>query len=76
MGKRSSSKSFSKNISNSNNGIAGSGIFGMFGSIVDCPASDDSVFCTIMKIFNIFIVIIVVIVILWCIYYFFIKRRR
>lgn len=41
------------------NGIMGSGVFGNFGSIVKCEATDNSIFCTIMKLFNILIVMFI-----------------
>jgi hypothetical protein len=36
--------------SNNNGGILGSGIFGHFGSMVQCDANDDSMFCTLSNI--------------------------
>lgn len=35
-----------------NGGIAGSGIFGLVGSTVNCKAEDTGLFCTMMKIVN------------------------
>ena len=66
----------------SNGGILGSGIFGMFGSQVVCKGTDDTIYCNIMKMFNILMGVIMVCVILYFIYYFlntFVfssKRRR
>ena len=37
------------NADTNNGGILGSGIFGHFGSIVQCDANDDSMFCTLSK---------------------------
>ena len=64
----------------SNGGIMGSGIFGLFGTTIQCPASDTSIFCTFMKFFNVLIVSCIIIFILYTIYTMFIspyfnKRR-
>uniref|UniRef100_A0A6C0JK24 Uncharacterized protein n=1 Tax=viral metagenome TaxID=1070528 RepID=A0A6C0JK24_9ZZZZ len=62
-----------------NGGIMGSGIFGMFGTTIQCPASDTSFYCSFMKVFNFLIVFIIVFVILYTIYNVFIapsKGRR
>jgi hypothetical protein len=55
----------------SNGGILGSGIFGMFGSQVVCKGTDDTIYCNIMKMFNILLVVILVCVILYFVYYIF-----
>jgi hypothetical protein len=47
----------------SGSGMFGSGIFGFFGTTVICNASDNSLYCQIMKGVNIIIVIISVILI-------------
>ncbi len=65
MAKGGSSRSGSDS---GNGGIAGSGIFGMFGTTIQCPASDTSMYCSFMKIFNIFIVLFFVLAILYTIY--------
>ena len=63
-----------------NGGILGSGIFGLFGTTIQCPASDTSLFCTFMKFFNILIVSIMIIFIFYTVYTMFIapsfKKRR
>lgn len=51
-----------------NGGILGSGIFGLFGSVVNCNASDDSIYCNIVKIFNLLIMFGVVLFILYTAY--------
>lgn len=45
-----------------------SGIFGLFGTIVNCDADDESIYCNIMKFFNIFMVIVIVIYVLSTVY--------
>jgi len=64
----------------SNGGIMGSGIFGMFGTVIQCKDSDDSFFCNFMKAFNIFMVVLFLIFIFYTIYTMFIapafKKRR
>lgn len=54
--------------SSNNGGIMGSGVFGVFGTTIQCPASDTSFYCSFMKIFNVLIVIFVVFVILYMAY--------
>ena len=68
MGKRSSG---GESTPNNNGGILGSGIFGMFGSQVVCKGTDETIYCNIMKMFNILIVIIMFFVILYFVYYVF-----
>jgi hypothetical protein len=41
-------------------GIAGSGIFGFFGTTIKCDATDDSTYCSIMKLFNMLVVFLIV----------------
>ena len=55
-------------ISPGNGGIMGSGVFGMFGSIVNCKAEDNSAYCSIIKIFNIMIILFAVCAILYFLY--------
>jgi hypothetical protein len=64
-----------------NGGIAGSGVFGLFGSIVTCKSDDNSYYCLFVKFFNILIMTALVIYILYIIYYFvfpllFSKKRK
>ena len=49
-------------------GIMGSGIFGFFGTTIQCPASDTSMYCSFMKMFNVLIVMLVVFTILYFVY--------
>ena len=56
-----------------NGGIAGSGIFGLFGTVVNCSSTDESIYCSIMKLFNLIIVLGIVSYILFFIYVSFIK---
>jgi len=51
-----------------NGGIMGSGIFGFFGTTIQCPASDTSMYCSFMKMFNVLIVMLVVFTILYFVY--------
>jgi len=53
-----------------NGGIMGSGIFGMFGTTIRCDATDNSMYCSIMKFFNLFFMIFLVFFVLWVIYQF------
>ena len=54
--------------SSGNGGIMGSGIFGMFGTTIRCEASDNSMYCSIMKFINLFFMISLIIFILWIVY--------
>jgi len=56
---------------NNNGGILGSGIFGHFGSIVQCDANDDSMFCTLSKIVSTIMMLVFLAVVVYLIYYVF-----
>ena len=65
----------------SGGGMLGSGIFGFFGTTIRCDATDTSIYCTIMKIFNLLIVFFVVFYFLYIAYSYFnpmklIKKSR
>ena len=68
--------------SGSNGGIMGSGIFGFFGTTINCDSKDDSLYCNIMKLFNLLIVFFVVCYFVYIAYtyvlqpYVFKKRRH
>lgn len=61
-------------------GILGSGIFGFFGTTIRCDSKDESMYCNIMKWFNLLIVFFVVLYILYILYNFFVapsmRKRR
>ena len=65
-----------KSSSSSSGGIFNSGIFGFVGTSIQCDANDESVYCNIMKFFNLFMVIIFVSYILYLIYSYLSQRRR
>ena len=56
----------------SNGGILGSGIYGLFGSTttVVCQSTDNSIYCSIMKILNIIIGFISILLIIYFLYLF------
>lgn len=54
-----------------NGGILGSGIFGHFGSIVQCDANDDSMFCTLSKFVSTIMMLLFLAVLAYLIYYVF-----
>jgi hypothetical protein len=56
-------------------GIMGSGIFGFFGTTIQCPASDTSFYCSFMKLFNLIMVLGLIIFILYTAYNYFIMNR-
>jgi hypothetical protein len=59
-----------KTSTSSNGGILGSGVFGLFGTTIKCDATNNSLFCNIMKLFNILIVLFIVGYILYFAYLF------
>lgn len=68
--------SSNNNSTMSNGGIMGSGIFGAFGTFINCDSKDDSMYCNIMKLFNLMIVVIIVCVILYYIYIFLFASQK
>lgn len=65
----------------SSGGILGSGVFGLFGTTIRCDSNDTSIYCSIMKMFNLLIVFFVVCYILYFAYSYFnpmkyIKKSR
>jgi hypothetical protein len=69
-------------ISSSNGGIMGTGIFGFFGTTIKCDSTDDSIYCNIMKLFNLLIVLFVICYMVYIAYtyvlrpYFLSNKRR
>ena len=57
-----------------NGGILGSGIFGLFGTTIRCDSKDNSMYCNIMKLFNLFIITLLILYILYFASTFFKKR--
>ena len=81
MGKKFSMKSSTNpstnaNTNASNGGIMGSGVFGMFGTMIQCKAEDSSLYCSFMKIFNVMIVVLVILLILYAVYSFMSIKKR
>jgi uncharacterized membrane protein YedE/YeeE len=66
MAKRSKGGS----TTDSNGGILGSGIFGLFGTTIQCQSTDDSMYCTFMKFVNILIAAVMICAILYLAYTF------
>jgi hypothetical protein len=60
----------------SNGGILGSGIFGHFGSLVNCKAEDNSMYCMFIKFLNVFLGIFIILFILYYVYMFFIYKSK
>jgi hypothetical protein len=54
--------------STTNGGIGNSGIFGFFGTTVNCDANSNSIYCNSMKLFNLFIVLLIVMYIFYTLY--------
>ena len=51
-----------------NGGIMGSGVFGLFGSIVNCKAEDEGVYCSIVKMFNLMIMFLIACFVFYLVY--------
>ena len=58
-------------LSKSSGGLFGTGIFGFFGTTIKCDSSDNSMYCSIMKIFNLLIVFLIVSYIIYFAYNYF-----
>ena len=56
--------------SGNNNGILGSGIFGFFGSTVQCDSESNSFYCNFVKFFNLLIMTLVIVGIIFYAYTF------
>jgi len=69
MGKMGKMRNSSTGGGSNNGGILGSGIFGMFGSQVVCKGTDDTIYCNIMKMFNVLVVVIMVCLIIYFLYF-------
>ena len=54
----------------SSGGILGSGIFGLFGTTIQCQATDSSMYCSFMKFVNILIAAVMICAILYLAYTF------
>jgi membrane associated rhomboid family serine protease len=59
-----------------NGGVGGTGIFGMFGTIIRCDSKDDSMYCNLAKFINMLFMILFLAFILYILYYFFIGSRK
>lgn len=42
-----------------NGGIGGSGIFGMFGTVVQCKSDDTSMYCSLAKLINVIFMVFI-----------------
>ena len=60
-------------MSMGNGGIGGTGIFGMFGTVVRCDSKDDSMFCSLAKFVNGLIMLLFLGFVIYLVYLFFIK---
>ena len=60
MARGRSSRGRSSTDTGSNGGIFGSGIFGLFGTTIQCQATDTSLYCSFMKIVNILIAAVMI----------------
>lgn len=59
-----------KGVRMGNGGFLGTGIFGFFGTTVQCKDSDNSYYCNFAKFFNFIIMLIALTVIFYFIYTF------
>jgi membrane associated rhomboid family serine protease len=59
-----------------NGGILGSGIFGMFGTTIQCKSDDHSMYCNFMKLVNFIIMAALVLFIAYIVYSVLIAKKR
>lgn len=50
------------------NGIGGSGMHGVLGSVVTCSSTDNSYYCNFLKLFNSLIMVLMTIFIIYMVY--------
>lgn len=62
--------------SGSNGGILGSGIFGIFGTTIQCKSDDKSMYCDIMKLFNLLMILLIVLGLMYFAYTAFTQKTR
>jgi hypothetical protein len=55
----------SSSRSRNNGGIGGSGIFGFFGTTIHCDSKDTSMYCNIMKVFNLILIALIIYYLAW-----------
>jgi len=65
-----------KSSGGSNGGILGSGIFGFFGTTIECKAEDNSIYCNIMKFVNLFFALLLIGTILFYAFHFLYKLKK
>ena len=61
----------SRSNTSGNGGILGSGVFGLFGSTIQCDSETNSLYCNFVKIFNVLIMILVIFGIIYFVFSFF-----
>jgi hypothetical protein len=80
MGKRLRLRSLSNNTAAiGGGGILNSGIFGMFGTVVQCKSDDTSMFCTLSKIVNglmMILFLLLIFYILFMIFKYFLRTKK
>ena len=57
-------------------GIAGSGIFGMFGTVVNCSAESNSMYCSLMKAVNVVAILLIIAAVLYYAYTYFRQSQK
>ena len=60
-----------RSIGIGNGGIGGTGIHGLFGTVIQCKSEDNSLYCNIMKMFNLLIVFLFMVYLAYVAYLFF-----
>lgn len=58
-----------------NGGIGGSGVHGFFGTTIVCNSTDNSFYCSFMKLMQVSLWIVIICAILYYAYSFFRKRK-
>jgi hypothetical protein len=55
------------------NGIMGTGIYGFFGTVVQCASTDTSFYCSLTKLVNTIAMLMFLLFLLYLVYLFFIR---
>ena len=59
-----------------NGGILGSGIFGMFGTTIQCKSDDNTMYCNFMKFVNFIIMATFILFIAYTVYSLWMAKKR
>lgn len=64
-----------RSVSTNNGGVMGSGVYGMLGTTIHCQNSDNSYYCTFMKMIQVTMSLFIILAILYFVYSFLMKKK-